>query len=339
MRWFSIGLLAFLCLLLAGVGAASLVSTRRSALEYFQIKPYEPLNAASDDSDLQFRDYERIADVPYGPHGVRNQLDIYRPRNRDSSIPVIVVLHGGEGSKGEAPESFAVPMLERGYAVVQINYRYLMPMEGRPKDQVRDDFPAQIQDAKAAIRFVRANAEKYGFDADRIGAMGASMGGYISALLCTTSDLDIFNDDGAHREQSSAVQAACSWNGPTDWRTMPHERQYHAACFSMEWAFENEDDFGIYITKGSLSIAEQASPITYASSGDPPILLMTGFEDVIVPPYQHHALYVRLRNVGGDAQIKIIPGAGHGGTAMMNRETRAMAADFFDQHLSRTSTP
>ena len=338
MRWFGIGLLAFLCLLLAGVGAASLVSTRRSALEYFQIKPYEPLNAASDDSDLQFQDFERIADVPYGPHGVRNQLDIYRPLMRDSSIPVIVILHGGEGSKGEVPESFAIPMLERGYAVVQINYRYLLPVV-RPKDQVRSDFPAQIQDAKTAIRFVRANAEKYGFDADRIGAMGLSMGGFLTALLCTTSDIDIFNDDGEYREQSCAVQAACSWNGPTDFRTMPHERQYHAACFSMEWAFDNDDDFGYSITKGSVRLAEQASPITYASRGDPPILLITGFEDLIVPPYQHHALYVKLRNVGGNAEIRFIPGGQHGGAAMINRETRTMAADFFDQHLSPKSVP
>lgn len=346
MRWFSIGLLAFLCLVLAGVGAASLVSTQRSALEYFQIKPQEPLQAEADNSDLQFQDFERIANVPYGPHGVRNHLDIYRPLKRDSSIPVIVISHGGLGWKGETPESFAVPLLERGYAVVQINYRHVTGFGNLPKDEC-GEFPAQIQDAKAAIRFVRANAEKYGFDADRIGAMGHSMGGYISAMLCTTSDLDIFNDDGENREHSSAVQAACSSNGPTDWRTMLHERYYLAEHLSLEYHFDeladqkdsSPGDFGSYLTKGSIRVAEQASPITYASSGDPPILLITGFQDLVVPPHQHHALFVRLRNVGGDAQIRIIPGAGHFGPAMMNRETRTMAADFFDQHLLSTSAP
>ena len=169
----------------------------------------------------------------------------------------------------------------------------------------------------------------------RINATGGSMGGWLSAMLCTTSDLDTFNDDGEYREQSSAVQAACSWNGSTDWRSIHHERQYHAACFSNEWAFdETDDDYGVYLTKGDLRIAEQASPITYVSRGDPPILLMTGFCDVVVPPYQHHALYTRLCNVGVDAQIRIIAGGQHFGPAMINAGTRAMAADFFDKHLS-----
>ena len=335
MRWPALGLLAFLCLLCAGIVAASLVKSRRSTLRYFEIRPRQTLAVTADDSsdDLEFDEFERIADVAYGPHGVRNQLDLYLPLNRQGVLPVIVYIHGGGGEKGDTPFSAAYPLLTRGFAVVQINYR--AADYGGNTNEETFDFPAQIEDCKAAIRFLRANAETYRLDGNRIGAMGHSMGGYLSALLCTTSDTKRFDDAGRYQNESSAIQAACSWNGPTDLRTMHHEQDYHAACFSNEWAFDDRTKFSISYTKSSLRTAERASPVTYVSPNDPPILLIAGFDDTLVPPHQANALYVKLRNAGADAELHIVPGGLHDGGTIFTPATRAMAADFFGRHLAR----
>ena len=164
--------------------------------------------------------------------------------------------------------------------------------------------------------------------------MGHSLGGYLAALLCTTSDVDKFNN-GGHGEFSSAVQAACSWNGLTDLRTVAHEMDYHAACFANQWAFGSRDTFSVQYSKGNLRIAEQASPATYVSREDPPLLLLAGFNDTLVPPHQSNSLYIHLQNAGANPEIWIVPGGDHDGPTIFNAQTRARAAAFFDRHLGR----
>lgn len=336
-RWFNVGLLSFLLLLLLGIGTASLVKPpKRSLIPLYEIQR-NPLHLqeGGNDSDLGFTDYTRIQELSYGPNGYRNTLDLYMPQTEKSPLPIVIYIHGGGGDKGKNPVSAAIPLLARGYAIAQINYRpenLEQHLAHAVKKEKVYDFPAQIEDCKAAVRFIRAHAEKYGLDPERVGAMGHSMGGYLSALLCTTSNDSLFNN-GIHGEYSSSIQAACSWNGPTDLSVSAHEKEYHAACFSNEWAFNQREHFSVLYAKGSLRLAAKASPITYASEDDPPILLLAGFNDTLVPPHQSNALYIQLRNAGAKPEIWIVPGGNHDGPTIFNADTRKRAANFFDRHL------
>ena len=146
-------------------------------------------------------------DLAYGPNGERNKLDLYLPPKADSPLPLIIWVHGGAWLGGsKAGGGSALRMLGRGYAVASINYRL--------SNQAK--FPAQIEDCKAAVRFLRANAKKYNLDPDRFGAWGASAGGHLVALLGTTGDVKELEGDGRNKEVSSRVQAVCDWFGPTD---------------------------------------------------------------------------------------------------------------------------
>src|SRR3954465_965676 len=137
----------------------------------------------------------------------RQRLDLYVPEKADGPLPVIVWVHGGAwlgGSKeGGGP---ALPFVRRGYAVASVNYR--LSQHAR--------FPAQIEDCKAAIRWLRANAKTYKLDPDRFGAWGASAGVHLVALLGTSGDVKDLGGDGGTTGQSSRVQAVVDWFGPTD---------------------------------------------------------------------------------------------------------------------------
>ncbi|HEV3142992.1 MAG TPA: alpha/beta hydrolase, partial [Gemmataceae bacterium] len=143
--------------------------------------------------------------LEYGPHE-RNQLDLYLPKS-DGPNPLIVWVHGGAWWAGSKDGGIApLPLLEKGYAIASINYRY-------SKQAI---FPAQIEDCKAAVRFLRANAKKYHLDSDHVGVIGASAGGHLVALLGTTGDVKELEGDGLNKEFSSRVQAVVDVFGPAD---------------------------------------------------------------------------------------------------------------------------
>ena len=137
----------------------------------------------------------------------RQKLDLYLPEKADGPLPVIVWVHGGgwlAGSKdGGGP---ALPFVGKGYAVAAINYRLSQHAK----------FPAQIEDCKAAIRWLRANAKTYNLDPDHIGVWGASAGGHLVALLGTSGDVKELEGKEGNTDQSSRVQAVVDWFGPTD---------------------------------------------------------------------------------------------------------------------------
>ncbi len=137
----------------------------------------------------------------------RQRLDLYVPEKADGPLPVIVWVHGGAwltGSKeGGGP---ALPFVGKGYAVASINYRLSQHAK----------FPAQIEDCKAAIRWLRANAKTYNLDPGRFGVWGASAGGHLVALLGTSGDVKDLEGNAGTDDQSSRVQAVVDWFGPTD---------------------------------------------------------------------------------------------------------------------------
>jgi acetyl esterase/lipase len=150
-----------------------------------------------------------LRDLEYVPAGhERNKLDLYLPGDRpepNKPLPLIIWVHGGAWQGGSKENCPARSFVQKGYAVASINYRLSQ----------HAIFPAQLQDCKAAVRYLRANADKYSIDPNRFGAWGASAGGHLVALLGTAGDVNDF-DKGPSLRVSSKVQAVCDFFGPTD---------------------------------------------------------------------------------------------------------------------------
>ena len=249
--------------------------------------------------------------------GVTLKLDMHYPQEMDGPEPVVMWVHGGSwssGSKSSGPGMADVPeLLARGYVVAAVDYR-LAPQY---------KFPAQIEDVKCAIRFLRANASQFNLKPDRIGVWGHSAGGHLVALLGTTDASAGFEGSGGYADQSTHVQAVVDMSGPTDLRGMPSGLA--------ESVFGAKDSFS--------DILKRASPTTYISKDDPPFLILQGDRDTSVPPSQSQILYDRLKAAGIPATLVMVKNAEHsfepvGGDISPTRtELTQLIADFFDQHL------
>lgn len=279
-------------------------------------------------------DVEVIRDVEYGKGGdVSLKLDILRPKTQPKApMPVVVFIHGGgwrNGSKERGIERL-IPLAQNGYFCVTINYRLTDVAV----------FPAQIEDCKCAIRWVRAHAKKYNADPKHIGVWGTSAGGHLVALLGTSGGVKELEGKGGWEKESSRVQAVCDWFGPSDFLYWAEEVTKKGIDIAK---LENEVAGGA-ISKlfgGPFSrkqdVARQASPITYVSRDDPPFLIMHGDQDNLVPLSQSQVLHEALKKVGVDSTLKILQGAAHGFGPRF--EAEKTVADFFDKHLRKGSKP
>ena len=237
-------------------------------------------------------------DLEYAQAGGRAlRLDIYSPKKTAGKVPVLVWIHGGawnSGDKNFCPIAF---MAVQNLAIVSIDYR-LAPAA---------TFPAPLYDCKGAIRWLRANADKYNLDADHIGIFGASAGGHLALLLATTADHPQMEGDvGGNQKFSSRVQAVCAFYAPTDLNRLvsnPQNRQ------------RLDGDVAKLIggaVADNVAKADFASPVFYAAKNCAPVFLMHGGRDGLVPPDQSKIFYDALKKSGGDVQLEIVPGQGHG---------------------------
>jgi acetyl esterase/lipase len=268
------------------------------------------------------------ADLKYVPGGhARHRLDLYVPEKADALLPVIVWVHGGAwlgGSKdGGGP---ALPFVGKGYAVASINYRLSQQAV----------FPAQIEDCKAAIRWLRANSKTYSLNPERIGVWGSSAGGHLAALLGTSGGVEERDGKGGNSDQSSRVQAVVDFFGPTDFLQMdahavPGARLKHDVANSPESRLiggaiqENTDKVG------------RANPIKYVTKDAPPFLIVHGEQDPLVPCHQSELLYEALKRARSDVTFYKIAGAGHGSPEFNTDMVRAAVQAFFDKHLKLRS--
>jgi len=260
-------------------------------------------------------------DLPYVTNGhPRQKLDLYLPKE-GSNLPLIIWIHGGAfraGSKENVAGLRQLDYLKMGYAVASINYRLSQHAV----------FPAQIEDCKAAVRFLRANAVKFGVDPNRFGAWGSSAGGHLVAMLGTAGNAKQF-DVGENLNVSSRVQAVVDFFGPTDFLQMDAHRlptgMIHNKPDSPEALLvggaiqENKDK------------VEKANPISYLTKDAPPFLIVHGDADPLVPHHQSELLEAALTKLGVPVFFYTVKGGGHGGFS--DPKVPDLVEQFFAKHL------
>ena len=254
---------------------------------------------------------------PLRLHLLRPEVPSGRP------LPTIVWIFGGAFRMGGKDDEIArlVPLVQHGYAAAAIDYRYSSEAL----------FPAQVHDCKCAIRFLRAHSADFTLDPDRIGAWGASSGGYLATMLGTTDGVPELEGERGWPDVSSRVQAVCDWFGPTDFLQMngAGSSQDHDAPESPE-----SELIGGPIQQYPDRVA-RANPINYiaAQRALPPFLVMHGDQDPLVPYNQSALLVAALQQGGADVRFHRVVGGGHGGALFATDEINAMVAAFFDTHL------
>jgi acetyl esterase/lipase len=263
-------------------------------------------------------------DVVYGMGGdVELKLDLTRPAEGEGPFPAIVYVHGGGwrfGSRGTYYDDIQ-RAAQRGYVAVSVTYRLTDPDDN---NQARVPFPAQIQDAKCAVRWLRANAQKYHVDPNRIGVTGGSAGGHLSLLVGVTDASHGLDGDGGNAETSSRVQAVVNYFGPTDMAQLHATSPGAAALVESLLAGPPTEQAAAYAL---------ASPIAHASSDDPPVLTIHGDSDQLVPFEQATRFDEAMRKVGAQHTVLAIEGSGHGFRGEDAQRAEAATFEFFDRHL------
>lgn len=248
-------------------------------------------------------------------------LDLYSPSKPSGPLPVIIWLHGGGWSKGRKEgHSPAVTLVDDGYAVASVDYR----LTGVAP------FPAQIEDCKAAVRWLRANASKYNLDPDRIGVWGFSAGGHLAALLGTSGGVKELEGNGDNMSYSSRVQAVCVVSGPGDLLQLYRDATGPSGAeMNPKVKPALEALIGVPVEENKTK-AMAASPISYVSKDDPPFLIIQGENDVTVPVSLTQSFFAALEAAGVDATLEIATGRGHG---VGGPKFQPMIKEFFDKHL------
>jgi acetyl esterase/lipase len=254
-------------------------------------------------------------DIPYITNGhERQKLDLYLPAT-GANLPLIVWIHGGGWWLGDKSECPLIDLTRGGFAIAGVGYRLSQ----------HAPFPAQIEDCKGAIRWLRAHAAEYRIDPEKIGVWGASAGGHLAALVGTSGGTMEF-DVGGNVGVSSRVQAVCDWCGPTDF----------SHFFDGQPADANSDlhDMFTSLLAGTIEqrggLVQRANPIAFISSDDPPFLIMHGNLDGIVPISQSQLLADALGSAGVPVEFTVVPGAGH---AFSSAALTAKVVAFFKRTL------
>jgi len=257
-----------------------------------------------------------------------HMLDIYLPEVQEQNYPVVISIYGsawfGNNLKGSDLATLGKALLDEGFAVVTPNHR-------SSADAI---FPAQINDIKAVIRFIRANADKYQIDTSFIGITGSSSGGHLAALAGTSgfvnqytvglASSDIEGNVGQYTTYNSSVHAVVDWFGPTDFLVMDScgSNMAHNASNSPESSLiggpiqDNKDKCAL------------ANPITYIDSNDPPFLILHGDKDPLVPHCNSELLFDALQNANVPGQFILVPNGQRGPGLFIDKYFKMMT-DFF----------
>ena len=249
------------------------------------------------------------------------ELDLYLPPTGGPS-PAIVFVHGGGWMAGHRRFCAALPLVLDGYAVASISYRL----------SAEAQYPVQLHDVKAAIRWLRAHASEYSVDVDRVAIWGASAGAHLAALAGVTNGRsDLEGAVGGNMDQSSGVRAVVTWYCPTDFTQMdahlPEHARVHVRAGSPESML-----MGFDISQNPEGV-QAANPLTYITKDAPPFLLMHGDADEVVPHHQSELLLNALRRAGVTASLITLPGARHGDPRFNQPGNLDKVREFLSDHV------
>jgi acetyl esterase/lipase len=270
-----------------------------------------------------------IRDIAYIPDGDEAQrLDLYLPEKpAESPLPLVVHIHGGGWMGGSKLPCPFVNLVSQGYAVASVEYRFSQ----------KALFPAQIQDCQAAIRWLRANSQRYNIDPDHFGAVGGSAGGHLSALLGSSGGKKTFPAIGEYQEQSDRVQCVCDIFGPANFTSVIEEAADDKNVRNI-FQFNSLDDpysrlIGVSLDSAEREKTDAVSPVHYVSKETPPMLILHGTHDALVPYAQSEELAAALKAGGVPVWLQTLPGSGHGGPAFEKSAIGELIQKFFDKHL------
>ncbi len=258
-------------------------------------------------------------DIEYGNvNGRPLLLDLYQPQERSGPLPGIVLIHGGGWSSGQRSDYkyYCVRFPLMGYVVATVSYRFV-------NEAV---FPACVEDVKCAVRWMRANADKYGINPEAIAAIGGSAGGHLAMMLGYSAGVAELEGRGGQGEYSSAVQAVVDLYGPVDMTLEEfHENKTLLAFFGGKHFNEIPDQYRL------------ASPNTHLKKGMPPTLIIHGTDDDTVPVSQADLLEARLKELDCPYEYLRLKGYPHtlDIAVEINKYVRWHIYHFLDKHLKR----
>jgi acetyl esterase/lipase len=255
-------------------------------------------------------------DIVYAKAGATElKLDLARPAQGDGPFPAVLVIHGGAWRAGNKADVGPVlpEFVHHGYVAISPQYRFC------PKET----FPAQVHDVKAAVRWIKANAKKYRIDPERIGAIGFSAGGHLALMLGVTGPGDGLEGDVSAGAPDTRIQAVVNYFGPSDLgaRDIPEVSKPLVRDFLGATPTDRPD------------LAAKASPRSYVTKDDPPILTFQGTKDPLVPHSQAIELADAMTASGVPGRVELMVGASHGWGGAELDHTLAETFAFFDRYL------
>ena len=265
--------------------------------------------------------FEVTRNVPYiTEEHSRQKLDIYLPASGDGPFPTLLLMHGGGGDKRDL-DHWANYFVVRGYAAVSINYR----------DMTRHGYPEPVQDAFCALAWTHANADTYGFDPQRIFALGHSAGGTLAAMLGTVGDPALFTEDCPHQlpDEADWIHGAIPFTGIFD---------YASAAQSSSVLRSFLDTYLGADLDQAPEIWAQASATTWVDGSAAPFLLIHGAADKTIDPDQSVDFADVLEQAGVNVELLLIPDADHGAITRSEQSFEAVE-DFLATLLAATPTP
>ena len=235
----------------------------------------------------------------YAVHKGRSlQLDLYLPADGEGKRPLIIYFHAGAwrvGSRKDV-EQGVLAQVKRGYAVASVSYSL--------SDTAK--WPAQLHEAKAAVRWLRSRAGEHGLDPDRFVAWGLSAGGHMASMLGVSAGVEELEGDLGWNEESSHVQAVVSWCGPSDFLQMgrgkiiDHDSPKSPESRLIGAPIQDRPEW-----------VRKANPIAYVHPGVPPCYLLHGDADPLVPHQQSEILRDAWRDAGVPVELEVLKGYVH----------------------------
>lgn len=256
-------------------------------------------------------------DITYGKAGdVELKLDFVRPEG-DGPFPTVVCIHGGGWRAGNKARWHGLMqgLAKNGFAAASVAYRFAPQYK----------FPAQVEDVKCAVRFLRSKAGEWKLDPKHFAALGDSAGGHLSLMLGVTGKADGLEGTGGCADFDSSVQAVVNFFGPTDF-TAPSNGPANPIVLGLVSDFLGTAD-------QTSPVMKKASPISYVKKEQAPILTFQGTNDPLVPLSQAERLHTELKKIGAPERLEVIQNAGHGFSGPDAEFTNKVGLEFLTKYL------